>query len=145
MMRIAREFIFIPIVLALFGYLIYNAYGFVLGKLATILFPTDTSINQMVKVFATSMMILVILEYFISSNLPNNYFYSRMLGLLFMVSLYIIWETYATVLIPHFGLIILSGALISFITQNTKPIKYQNIYALIILVLLTTFILIVSL
>lgn len=144
-MRIAREFIIIPIALAVFGYLIYNAYGFVLGTFASIIFPTDTSINQMVKVFSTSMMILIILEYFLSSTLPNNYFYSRMLGMLFMVSLYIILETYSRVLVFQFGLIILAGSLVSYITQSTSIIKYQNLYALIILLAMNIFILIISL
>ena len=144
-MKIIKEFIFVPIVLLIFGYLIYNAYGFVFGTIATIFLPTNNSLQQMAKIFTTSMLIFVILEYFISSNLPNNYFYSRMLGMLFMVSLYIIWETYSNVAPLNFIFIVLAGCLISYVTQTTTPLKYQNYYALMILILMITYLLVISL
>lgn len=133
-MKVAREIIFIPIILLLLIYLIYNAYGFIIGPIASVFLPTSNSLNQVVKVFTTSMILLVTLEYFIYSNIPNNFFYSRMLGMMFMVSLYVIWETYFNIDFIEYMFIVLLGCFISYITQKTKVIKYQNMYALIILV-----------
>jgi hypothetical protein len=144
-MKVAREFIFVPFILAVFAYIIYNAYGFVLGKVASVFLPTDNSINQTAKVFMTSMILLVLLEYFIYSNLPNNFFYSRMLALLSMVSLYIIWASYGNVDILAYVIIILIGSSISYVTQYTFPIKYQNYFALVILIMTIVYLVVISL
>jgi len=144
-MKVAREFIFVPFILAIFAYLIYNAYGFFLGQVASIFFPTDNSINQTAKIFMTSMIFLILLEYFIYSNLPNNFFYSRMLALLSMVSLYIIWATYGNVDLLAYAIIILIGSSISYVTQLTSPIKYQNYFALVILIMTIVYLLVISL
>jgi hypothetical protein len=144
-MKIVREFIFVPFIIAIFAYLFYNAYGFVLGQVASVFLPTDNSINQTAKIFMTSMIFLVLLEYFIYSNLPNNFFYSRMLALLTMVSLYIIWANYGTVDIFAYVIIILIGSSISYVTQFTSPIKYQNYFALIILIMAIVYLLVISL
>ncbi|HEY8445013.1 MAG TPA: hypothetical protein VIK94_02670 [Bacilli bacterium] len=143
-MRIVREFILIPIVLLIFTFLALNAYGFVYGNFAKAIFPTDASTLQLSKVYVTSMLAFVVLEYFISSTLPNNYFFSRMLGMLSMMSLFIIFDTYYEITIFHHLFIILSGCGISYVMQSIYEVKYQNFFALVILLVVLIFLLVVS-
>ena len=143
-MRIAREFIFVPIVLLIFTFLAYNAYGFVLGNFAEAIFPTNTTTLQISKIYVTAMMSYTILEYFIRSSLPNNYFFSRMLGTMTMVSLFIIFDTYYSVNIFYHIFIILAGTGVSYIIQSVYEIRYQNFLALGILVIVLIFLLVVS-
>ncbi|HHU56514.1 MAG TPA: hypothetical protein GXZ48_07505 [Acholeplasmataceae bacterium] len=143
-MRIVREFIFIPIVLLIFTFLATNAYGFVYGNIARALFPVDGSTLELSKIYVTSMISFVILEYFIRSTLPNNYFFSRMLGMLTMMNLFIIFDTYYNITIYHHLFIILSGCGISFIIQSIYEVRYQNFLALLILSVVLVYLLIVS-
>lgn len=144
-MRITREFILIPIVLLIFTFLFYNAYGFIYGDLAKVLFPTDDSPVQVAKIYFTGTIAYVILEYFISSRMPNNYFLSRMLGMLTMMSLFIIiYNFYQTSLFNHV-IIILSGSFVSFITQGNEKIKYQTLYGFLIFLMVLIYLMVISL
>lgn len=143
-MRVAREFVFVPIVLLIFTFLAYNAYGFVYGRLAQAVFPTNASTLQLSKIYVTAVMSYTILEYFIRSELPNNYFFSRMLGMMTMMSLFIIFDTYYNITLFHHIFIILAGTGISYIIQSVYEIRYQNFLSLGIITIVLIYLLIVS-
>lgn len=131
-MKIAKELIFIPIVFLIFSYLVSNAYGYVLGDLAKILFPTGSSPIQGAKVYFTVVVFYVIIEFFVLSKMPNNYLLSRMLSMIFMMSLYIIISNYYNVSILMNILIFIAGSIIALSVQGYPKIKYQNIYGVTI-------------
>lgn len=144
-MRLAREFILIPIVLLIFTFLLYEAYGFFYGDFARVLFPTDSSPIQVSKVYFTGTIAYLILEYFISAKMPNNYLLSRMLGMLTMMSIFIIINTFYPVSLIIHLIVIFSGCLVSFITQGNEKIKYQNIYGIMIFLMVLGYLIVISL
>lgn len=144
-MRITREFILIPLILLIFTFLLYDAYGFVYGDFARIIFPTSDSNIQIAKVYFTGMIAYLILEYFISVRLPNNYLFSRMLGMLTMMSLFIIISNFYQVSLFNHILIIFSGSIVSFITQGNEKIRFQNLYGLLIFLIVFIYLAVISL
>jgi hypothetical protein len=143
-MRIAREFILIPIILLIFTFLVSDAYGFVYGKLASVLFPTDNSPLQISKIYFTATFGFMILEYFISSRMPNNYFFSRMLGMLTMMILVLLFSNSYNLATLNHLLIILAGSAVSYFTQLIPEIKFQNFMGLFLLSAVLVFLIVIS-
>lgn len=143
-MRLAREFFFIPIILLIFTFIVSDAYGFIYGKFASILFPTDSSVAQISKMYITAVIGYMALEYFVLSTLPNNYLFSRMLGMISMMSLYIIFSTYYDLKTINHLFIILSGSLVSYMTQSIGEIKGQNYLGLFLLIFAFSYLTVIS-
>ena len=144
-MRLTRELIFIPLVLLIFTFLLSDAYGFLYGNIARVLFPTDSSPIQIAKVYFTGTIAYLILEYFVSSRLPTNYLFSRMLAMLTMMSLYIIISNFYSVALINHLLIILGGSFVSYVTQGNERIKYQNLYGVLIFLMVLIYLIVISL
>ncbi len=141
-MKIAKELILIPIIFLIFSYLVANAYGYVLGDLARILFPTSNDVIQGAKVYFTVTIFFVAIEFFVSSKMPNNYLFSRMLAMLFMMSLYIILYNYYIITLGLNIVILLLGSIVALAVQTYPKIKYDNVLGIVIFLSVFTYILI---
>jgi len=143
-MKLAKELLLIPIVLLIFTFLISNAYGFVYGKIAYVFLPTNDSYLQISKIYITGVLCFMLIEYFAMSFVPNNYFFSRMLGMITMLSLYIIISYYYYVTFFVHISIILCGCLVSYIVQKMNEIRLQNFIGLFLLIIVFSYLTVVS-
>ena len=117
-------------------YLVLNGYGFFTGKIAKYFLPINNTILEFSKVFITSSLLMILFEYFIISNVPNNYLFSRMISIILMlISYFIIIKYYQFNFIILFLIIILSTFLTFFIQKRSK-LKGEGILGFLILLFL---------
>ncbi len=134
-------FIIYPCLFIFVCYLVYHAYGFFTGKLASYLFPTQLTQFEMSKIYITSSFFMILFEYFILSDLPNNYFLSRMLGVILMVSLYLFFSSFYSLNFYIHLLIIFFSTFFTYFIQKANHFSNQALCGWLIVFFLNGYLL----
>lgn len=150
-----KEIIVLSTIIFVLGLLIkFNSYHFK-GFLARLFFPQNNTLFEFLKIYFTSVSIVLMVEYFLVVQLPNNFFLSRATSLLIMIILFIIsFGLYITLnikiniqlyLLFSYIVNIVIGQLLSYFIQSRQLIKNGKYIAIFIYVFLIIFIVVFSL
>ncbi len=138
------HFIIYPMLFLCIGYLVMNAYGFISGKIAYIIFPNSDTLFEISKTYVTTSMIMVLLEYFAFSKKINNYMTSRMFGIILMLALYFIFANILSINIYLNIIIVYCNTLLTVYIQKCFKMKFNHFFGSISCVFLLAYLIFIT-